>query len=174
MVSNMKNQRVLPILLIALVAFSCKKKSEDELRLLAQDFEKQEKFEDAMQSYENLAESYPKGQYVEETLIRMAFIAYNNLNDFNRAIDLHKGLIKDYPGSKFVGQSRFMIGYIYANDLKDYDNARLCYTEFLEKHPDSELVDSVKWELEHLGKDVNQQLQELFSNQKANGQVKMN
>jgi outer membrane protein assembly factor BamD (BamD/ComL family) len=166
--------RVILILLIVFVAASCKKKSEAELQTIAQNYEKEEKFTDAFKTYEKLIKSYPKSPNVEETLLRMAFISYNNLNDFAKAIELHKRLIQDYPESKFAVQSRFMIGYIYANDLKDYDNARTSYTEFLEKHPDSELVESVKWELEHLGKDINLQLQELFSNQKADGRAKMN
>ncbi len=174
MVINMLTRHIILSILIAFIATGCKKKSEDELRAIAQDFEKQEKYEDAFKAYAQLLKSYPKSQNAEDTLTRMAFISYNNLNDFNKAIELHKRLINDYPESKSLARSRFMLGYIYANDLKDYDNARLSYNEFLEKHPDSELVDSVKWELEHLGKDVNEQLKELFSNQKSNGQAKMN
>lgn len=174
MVMNKHIPRILLMLLITLTAFGCKKQSEEELRTLAQEYEKQEKFEDAFKTYQQALKSYPKSPNAEEALIRMAFISYNNLNDFKKAIELYRQLIKDYPESKFLTQARFMIGYIYANDLKDYDNARLSYTEFLEKHPDSELVESVKWELEHLGKDVNEQLQELFSTQKSNGRAKMN
>jgi TolA-binding protein len=162
------------VLMIAFVSISCKKKSEAELQTLAQEYEQQEKFEDAFKTYEKMLKSYPESPKSEETVIRMAFISYNNLGEFDRAIELHRRVIKDYPESKFVSQSRFMIGYIYANDLKDFDNARISYSEFLEKHPDSELVDSVKWELEHLGKDVNDQLKELFSTQESNGRSKMN
>lgn len=174
MVISMTFRNFILTLMIACVAFGCKKKSEEELRALSQDFEKQEKYEDAFKTCSQLLKSYPKSQKAEETLTRMAFIAYNNLNDFEKAIELHKRLINDYPESKSLARSRFMLGYIYANDLKDYENARQSYSEFLEKHPDSELVDSVKWELQHLGKDVNEQMQELFGTQKSNGQTKMN
>ena len=49
-----------------------------------------------------------------------------------------------------------MIGFIYANSVSDTAKAREAYTIFLKKYPDHELVSSVKWELAHLGKDINQ------------------
>ena len=49
-----------------------------------------------------------------------------------------------------------MIGYRYANDIKDYDKAKKYYQEFLKKWPMHELAASVKWELDHLGKDISE------------------
>ena len=80
-------------------------------------------------------------------------------------------MIKDYPDSEFVGRARFMIGFIYANNLKNYELAKQYYNEFIELHPENELTESVKWELEHLGQDVNNQLDDLFGNKKSNGEA---
>ncbi|MDZ7262494.1 MAG: tetratricopeptide repeat protein, partial [candidate division KSB1 bacterium] len=52
--------------------------------------------------------------------------------------------------------AQFMIGYLYANEIKDLDKARSAYQVFLEKYPENELVPSVKWELDHLGKDISE------------------
>ena len=48
-----------------------------------------------------------------------------------------------------------MIGYIYANVLDDSENAQVEYNLFLQKYPDHELTPSVKFELDFLGKDIN-------------------
>jgi len=48
-----------------------------------------------------------------------------------------------------------MIGYIYANILKDTDSARKEYQYFLEQYPKHDLSPSVRFELDFLGKDIN-------------------
>lgn len=145
------------------------KKTETELHETALTLEKQEKFDEAFEAYEQLLKEYPKSEYAPEALHKMAFMHYNNSHDFKQAIDYHRRLIEQFPDSQYVPQARFMIGYIYANDLQNYTAARAAYDDFLAHHPDHELAESVKWELGHLGEDVNQQLQTLFSDQKTNG-----
>lgn len=158
--------------LIGISVFNCgNTETEAELREQAQRFEKEEAFQDAIATYEKQLKYHPEGEFADEALHKVAFLYYNSRNDFEKAIELHKELIKDYPKSRFVSQARFMLGYINANDLKDYDAAKVAYEEFLEYHSNSELAESVKWELEHLGQDINQQLKELFTNDKSNGEV---
>jgi len=162
--------RYVAVLLVGFIVFGCSKKmSEQELWADAGQLEKQEQFEQAAALYDQLYQNYPKGEHAEEAVQKSAFLYYNNFKDFTKAIERHELLLKTYPDSKFVPQARFMIGFIYANDLTDYDMARHYYNEFLEKHPDNELVASVKWELEHLGKDVNEQLKELFEGDQTSG-----
>ena len=161
------------IFLSVLLTTACSKKlSEQELLSQAKQFEQQENHQEALVTYEKLVREYPEGDSTDQILQKIAFIYYNNVNDFHKAIEYHDHLIKDFPESKFVPQARFMIGFIYANDLKDYDMARTRYNEFLEKHPGNELAESVKWELEHMGQDVNKQLMELFDDKKSNGASK--
>ncbi len=169
----MKSSKVYFVaLIIFAIALGCgQKQSEDEIRQQASDLEKEEQFDEAFKIYEKQLEAYPDGQYAGETLQKVAFMQYNNYQDFEKAIATHKRLIEKHPESRFVPQARFMIGYIYANELKDYDLARVAYEEFLAKHSDNELAESVKWELEHLGEDVNEQMQDLFSNEKSNGKA---
>lgn len=147
------------LVLLSSMLMSCgEKQTEEQLRAQAQQFEKQENFKDALVAYQKQVDIYPDAKYADEAQYKTAFIYYNNLHDFQKAIEAHKKLIERYPDSKYASQARFMIGYIYANDLRDYDKARAAYKEFLEKHPESELVESVKWELDHLGQDINEQL----------------
>lgn len=169
----MKN--VFLFLLISLFIFSCsQKQTEEQLRAQAQNFEKEENFEKALKTYEQLIENYPKGKFADEAQHKIAFIFYNNFHDFNKTIEAHERLIKNYPDSKYVAQARFMIGYIYANDLKDFESARKAYDEFMENHPESELVESVKWELEHLGQDIDEQLFGNLGDEESNGGAKLN
>jgi hypothetical protein len=64
-------------------------------------------------------------------------------------------VVKEYPESKYGPQAQFMIGFVYANNQVDTSKAREAYNLFLEKYGDHELAASVKWELENLGKDIN-------------------
>jgi len=159
--------RQLNVLLLGLgcviFAFACgQKQTEEELLKSAETFEKAGKYEQSVEALEAVVENYPDSQNADKALHRSAFIYYNNMHDFQKSIELQKKLIQAYPNSTYIPQARFMIGFIYANDLKEYAKAKEAYTEFLEKHPDDELVESVKWELQHLGEDVNDQLK-MFS-----------
>ena len=49
-----------------------------------------------------------------------------------------------------------MIGYIYANVLNDIDNAKIEYEKFVRDFKDHELAPSVKFELEYLGKGIDE------------------
>lgn len=147
------------------------KESEKDLLSKAETFEQENKYEEALHALEKLVRDYPTSENAPEALHRAAFLYYNNINDFNKSIEYHRKLIEVYPKSKYVPQSRFMIGFIYANDLRDYASAKTAYDEFLKYHPDHELLESVKWELQHLGEDVNEQLEDLFGEHGAKGKA---
>jgi outer membrane protein assembly factor BamD (BamD/ComL family) len=74
---------------------------------------------------------------------------------YQESINAYQKLISVYPESKFAPQSQFMVGFIYANEFKDLDKAKAAYEKFLEKYPDHEMAKDAKWELDHLGKDIN-------------------
>lgn len=147
----------LVFLMLGLLVFACGEKlSEDELLTQAAQHEQSEEYEEAVRMYARLVDAYPESAKAPEAQHKTAFIYYNNLKNFEKAIEAHKKLIKRFPESRYVPQARFMVGYIYANNLQDYEKARQAYRTFLEQHPESELVSSVKWELENLGKDINE------------------
>jgi TolA-binding protein len=79
----------------------------------------------------------------------------NDQRNFELAIKSYRKIIADFPGSKQEPHAQFMIGYIYANVMDDSENARKEYSIFLQKYPDHELTPSVKFELDFIGKDIN-------------------
>ena len=112
-----------------------------------------------MESINNLlylVKKYPnhelasKGQYI------IGDIYMNDLRDFEKALEEYRIVLYDYQGSKEEALAQFMIGYIYANVLKDLDKARSEYQVFLDQFPKHELFPSVKFEIDHLGKDINE------------------
>jgi len=158
------------LFLICLLLFACgEKQTEEGLFQQATKFEAENNWEEALHAYKKVVRDYPESEDADKALHKSAFIYYNNLKDFNKAIELHKTLIEKYPQSEYLPQATFMVGFIYANDIKDYESAKAAYTEFLEKYPTNELAESVKWELNNLGKDVNEQVLHLFEDSEANG-----
>ena len=91
-----------------------------------------------------------KGQYI------IGDIYMNDLRDFEKALDEYRVVLNQYKDSKEEALAQFMIGYIYANILKDLDKARSEYQVFLNRFPRHELFPSVKFEIDHLGKDINE------------------
>ncbi|RLD14340.1 hypothetical protein DRI50_05565 [candidate division KSB1 bacterium] len=91
----------------------------------------------------------------EEQYYEKAKEAYSK-HQINKALDYYKKLIAEYPQGKRAPESLFMLGFINANDLKNYDEAKKYYTEFINKYPKHELADDAQYELQNLGKDLNQ------------------
>ncbi len=81
------------------------------------------------------------------------------------AVKMYEQLITSFPDSSNQNykKSLFMTGFLYANDekVKDLEKAKKIYTDFIVKWPDDDLVKTVKWELDHLGKDINE-IENLF------------
>ena len=64
-------------------------------------------------------------------------------------------ILDEYPHGEFSSKALFMVGFVNANYLKNYDKAKQYYTDFLQKYPNHDLADDAKYELENLGKDIN-------------------
>jgi TolA-binding protein len=77
-------------------------------------------------------------------------------SNFTGAIESYQEIVKRFPKSVQAPQCQFMVGYLYANHLKNMDMAKQAYQTFIHNYPEHELVKDAQWELDHLGKDVNQ------------------
>ena len=90
----------------------------------------------------------PKGQYM------LGDLYMNEFRDFTTAIQEYRKVIENYTGSSQEAHALFMIGYIYANVVNDPKSAEIEYEEFLKRFPNHELSPSVKFEIEFLGKGI--------------------
>ena len=73
---------------------------------------------------------------------------------YDEAIGIYDNLIAKYPASTYGPQAQFMIGFIYANEVKNLDKAKEAYEKFLKAYPEHEMAKDAKWELDHLGQDI--------------------
>jgi TolA-binding protein len=146
---------IIASIIVSLIIGCGEKQTKEQLFALSEKLEKDEKFNDAIVSYQKLIKKFPSSNFADQSQYKIALIYSNNLNDFDKSINAHNVLIEQYPNSKYVAQSIFMIGFIYANNLNNLEKAKEYYNQFLQKYPNHELVNSVKWELDHLGKDIN-------------------
>ena len=143
-------------IMISMIAGCGEKLTEEQLRAKATELEQQARWAEAANLYEKLVKSYAKSGNADKDLYKLAVIYANNLQEFEKSVTTYRRIVEEYPQSQYVIQSSFMIGYRYANDMKELDKARVAYEEFLKKYPDHELASSVRWELDHLGKDISE------------------
>ena len=143
--------------LILIFLISCgQKKTKEQLYAEAKRYERDEQFDEAIKTFEKLVADYPEATNVDSVLFWIGQIQSNSLTDFNSSVKTHARLVEECPESNLAAQSLFMIGYHYANNIGDLDSAKVYYQKFIDKFPENELVNSVKWELEHLGQDINE------------------
>ncbi|GAB4341020.1 MAG: hypothetical protein Kow0037_27300 [Calditrichia bacterium] len=65
-------------------------------------------------------------------------------------------ILDEYPEGPFASKAMFMIGFINANYLKNFDKAKQYYGDFLKKYPKHELADDAQYEIQNLGKSVDE------------------
>jgi|GEM_PF-653428 len=84
-------------------------------------------------------------------------IAYTNLLDeFDLGVSLLESITQKYPDARRAAEAQFMKGFVWANTASDTAKARVEYERFLSMYPTHELATSVKWELNYLGRDINE------------------
>ncbi len=70
------------------------------------------------------------------------------------AVRSYEQIVENFPESENRSKAVFMLGFLYANELHDTDKARSYYSQMLQEYPDHELAVSVEFELENLGKAI--------------------
>lgn len=146
---------VLGVLMSILI--SCgQKKTKEQFTAEAKRYEREENYKEAIRVLDEAVNAYPEAGFADSLLFTIGQYYSNNLSDFEKAVAVHKRLIEQFPQSAISAHSLFLIGYHYANSLQDTANARVYYERFLKTYPEHELTNSVKWELDHLGQDINE------------------
>ncbi len=117
---------------------------------------KKEMVKEALDHLMYLTENYSNHQLISKAQYMLGDIYMNDLRDFKTAIQEYRKVIENHKGSTQEPHALFMIGYIYANVLNDMQSAKIEYEEFLNRFPEHELTPSVKFEIEYLGKSVDE------------------
>ena len=135
-----------------LVLVSCSKLTDEQLWNQGVDEQKAEKVQEALQSYQQLLDNYPKSPKVPDALYAIGSICQSKNMDVPRAIRSYRRIVDEYPTHATSSSAMFLIGFLYNNELKNLDSARVAYEEFLKKYPDNPMAASARFELDNLGK----------------------
>ncbi len=143
--------------IIGIIIIGCgNNQTADELFSGAENARNEKDIKRALSNLDLLLEKYPDHVLAAKTQYLIGDIYMNDLRDFDSAIAAYVDVVNNYSGTNQEAQAQFMIGYIYANILNDNSQAELNYKNFLDRFPDHELAPSVQFELDHLGKDINE------------------
>jgi len=144
---------MLPFLMIlTFITVSCDRRGPDQLLEDAEVNITQNKFDEAIKDLEKLVNKYPDHEKAVQTSYRIAELHMNKRQDLNAAIVSFKNAADKFPDSEVGPKACFMAGFLLANNTDRLDEAKKTYEKFLEKYPDHELKIAVEFELENLGK----------------------
>ena len=150
-------QLIIWISLLSLMTISCESnKTADEYYSNAELERNAKNIKVSLENIEDLIKKYPDHDLAPRAQYLMGDIYMNDLRDFDSAIQSYQNVVDNFSGSSQVAQAQFMVGYVYANYLNDFENATASYKLFLENFPDHELAPSVQFEMENLGRDINE------------------
>lgn len=152
---------VLPLLLLVSLVFvlnGCSKNSDKEYWDEAVKYQKENKIDKAVSSYEQLVKDHPESPLAPKALLEAAKI-YQGGNVKNvsseesarKAIEYYKRIYTEYSNSSEAPSSLFMVGFIQSNELRNFDEATSAYKLFLSKYPNHEMAPSAKVELDNMG-----------------------
>lgn len=120
----------------------------------AESLRKRKMLKEAVDHLMYMTDKYPAHELTPKAQYMLGDVYMNDFRDFSTAIQEYRKVIETYNGSAQQPHALFMIGYIYANILKDNKSAEIEYKAFIEQFPNHELYPSVKFELEFLGKSI--------------------
>lgn len=148
-------------LVILLVACGRQKEANSPQAMLesAQSLIDQSRYADAIEALRKLVKTFPNDSTSAQAQYLLGDTFMAHAKDFEQSVKEYRHVVTHYPQTRFAVNAQFMIGYIYANFINDLNLARTEYERFLELYSDradSNLLESVRFELENLGKDLNE------------------
>ena len=149
--------------LIVLTACSSKDNKDKDIFEEGSKQFKARNFPMAVTQFEKIVKEYPKSDYYPKSLMELGTI-YNaklintmdNAANSKKAVYYFRRVYNEFPVSTHAEQALFLTGFVYANELKNQDSAKITYSLFLEKFPNSQFANSVKAELNNMGKSPDQ------------------
>ena len=120
----------------------------------AESLRKRKMVKEAVEHLMYMTEKYPQHEFTPKGQYMLGDLYMNEFRDFPTAIQEYRKVIENFAGSSQEAHALFMIGYIYANVVNDPKSAEIEYKEFLKRFPNHELSPSVKFEIEFLGKGI--------------------
>ena len=152
-----KNTELNILLIGLLMLYGCDMSSSPEKLFSKANVERsQNNFKKATKILRSLVNSDASKEILVKANLLLAEIFYHDLKDFNQAIQEYDNFCKEFPDHKNAASSLFMQGFIYHNSLSDLQMAEKLYLKFLDEYPDHELALSVRWELDNLGKNIDE------------------
>lgn len=160
-------------LLLLLLFMACGvKQTAEELWISYEQQLRARQYHRAIKTLETLVAAYPEHFLAPKAQFQIGNIYMNNTefqirdfrmgitddlpssNDLRSSIAAFQETTARYPETDEGVKALFMIGFMYANHFGNYEAARQAYLDFLNRYPNHELIPSVKFELENLGKPV--------------------
>jgi TolA-binding protein len=145
---------VLPVIvLLAILAASCSRRTPETVFTEASQAELQKNFPHAADGYESLVADFPASALAESSLVHLSNLYNTELKDPRKTLYAYQRAYSMFPGSKQAPTMLFLTGFVYNNELHNYDSARIAYESFLAKYPRHELASSAEFELKTLGRE---------------------
>ena len=151
------NTQLNTLLIVLLIFYGCDTNNSPEKLFSKANVERsQNNYKKAAKILRNLINSDADEEILVKSNLLLAEIFYHDLKDFNQAIQEYNNFCRAFPDHKNAASSLFMQGFIYHNSLSDLQMAEKLYLKFLDEYPDHELALSVRWELDNLGKNIDE------------------
>ncbi|MCK4578187.1 MAG: outer membrane protein assembly factor BamD [Candidatus Marinimicrobia bacterium] len=129
-------------------------RTADELWQAADEAIAARKYAAAIKLLGKVVERYPDDPLAPLAQFKVGDVYMNKTNEVERSVSAYNSTYELYPETEEAAKALFMVGFVNANYIADLESAGSAYKLFLEQYPNHELVGSVQFELQNLGKKV--------------------
>ncbi|MFC1618681.1 tol-pal system YbgF family protein [Candidatus Neomarinimicrobiota bacterium] len=142
--------------LLLLIAACGVKQTAEQLWDSSEQALKARKYSRAIKSLETLISAYPDHAITPRAKLQIGDIYMNNMNKIDNSLEAYGEAAENYPNTEEGAKALFMVGFVNANHLQDLGAAEDAYLDFLHRYPNHELIPSVRFELENLGRSIDE------------------
>lgn len=159
--------RFIPLMLMLALVVGCAEQDASDLMEQAASLQADGKASEALALYEQITRDFADSPQAPEALFRCALIYINEQGDPVKAATTYELVSEKYPDSEWGHKGLFAAAYTYANDIANLERGRAAYEKYLKQYPDSSMAETVRFELENLGKSAEELLQSIQESQPA-------
>lgn len=131
-------------------------KTAEELWASSEQSLKARKYKRAIKSLESLVTAYPDHVLTPRAKLQIGDIYMNSMNDIEQSLEAYGEAAENHPNTEEGAKALFMVGFVNANHLEDLEAAQNAYQDFLYRYPSHELIPSVMFELQNLGREIDE------------------
>ncbi|MDX9760355.1 MAG: tetratricopeptide repeat protein [Bacteroidota bacterium] len=159
--------RFIILFALPLLIGGCAGQDASDLLAQATTLRESGKGSEALPLYEQITRDYAESPQAPEAMYHCAVLYFKEQMDPIKAATTYELVAEKFPQTEWGHRGLFAAAYTYANEIGNLERGRHAYEKYLAQYADSSMAETVRFELENLGKSAEELLESIQQSQAA-------